>query len=158
MTTQFLASEVDVCNTPALQIVRTETFAKELTGTFATNFIEHIHLFADCFSRSVIKPAGIPYIGDQGIGEWSYAGTGTVLINGFIQILIGNGSAVQFASCFRINQVHFGQTDERIIGRFGILWSVGTFDQELTATVCGGCGICTKSRLEYSARTAICRI
>ena len=125
---QFLTNQIDMRNTPTLQVVHTMTFTEEFASTFAADLVQHIHLFADCLILFVIPIACIPYIGNQGIGQRCYTGTGAILVDREIQIFIGNISSVQFASSFGIDAMYFGQTEIGVVGRLCITWTVGTFD------------------------------
>ena len=115
VATQLLSAEVDLCDTPTLQVIHAEAFSEEFAGTFTANLIEHGHLVADGLVGLVIPPSCIPYILDEGIGEVSYTGTVAEQIDGDVKVGIRDLTVAQFASCLGIVQIYLGKAKDRPI-------------------------------------------
>lgn len=108
VTAQLLTTEIDVGNAPTLQVVHAKTFSVELTSTLTTNLIEHVHLVANSLVGLVIPPTCIPHVLDEGVGEVSHTGTVTKLVDGEVQVLIGDLTIAKLACSLGIVEIYLG--------------------------------------------------
>ena len=157
MTAQLPATQIDVGDAPTLQVVHAETFAEELASALAANLVEHVHLVANGLVGRVVPPSCIPNATDEGVGEMGDTGTVAQLVDGEVEVVVGNLSVAQFADGLSIVQIHLGQPEDGPVGRLGLVCP-GAFGIVFAAPVSVECPVAPQHGVEHATHAGIGRV